>query len=212
MHPSKAPGPDGFQAYFFQTYWHIVEADVCKVVLQVLRGGPLPSGLNDTFLTLVPKVAHPERVSQFRPIGLYNVTYKLITKCIVNRLKWVLPKIISPTQSSFVPGRQITDNVIVMQEVLHSMRRKLGFKGWMKIKTDLEKAYDRLRWEFILETLIQMHLPNLLIEVIMNCVTSCTLNVLWNGEPTDFFTPSRGIRQGDLLSPYLFVICMERLT
>ena len=109
----------------------------------------MPSGLNDTFITVIPKVPNPEKVTQFRPIGLCNVVYKLITKCLVNRLKRALPDLISLIQSSFVPWRQITDNVIVMQEVLHSMRHKTGIKGWMAIKLDLEKAYDRLRWEFI---------------------------------------------------------------
>jgi len=121
-------------------------------------------------------------------------------------------QLISPIQSSFVPGRQITDNVIVMQEALHSMRRKTGAKGWMAIKLDLEKADDRIRWDFIQETLAQMRLPDQLIKVMMHCVSSCSLNILWNGEPTETFQPSRGIRQGDPLSPYLFVACMERLT
>ena len=102
----------------------------------------MPSGLNDTFLTLIPKVPKPERVAQFRPIRLCNVIYKLITKCIVNRLKQVLSDLISPIQSSFVPRRQIADNMIVMQEILHSMRRKTGATGWMAIKLDFEKAYD----------------------------------------------------------------------
>ena len=124
----------------------------------------------------------------------------------------MLPQLISPIESSFVPGCQITDNVIVMQEVLHSMRRKTGSKGWMAIKLDLEKAYDRLRWDFINETLISMRLPDQLIKVIMSCVSSCTLNILRNGEPTETFQSTRGIRQGDPLSPYLFVVCMERLS
>ena len=94
--------------------------------------------------------------AQFRPIGLCNVIYKLISKCIVNKLKGVLPDLISPAQSSFVPGRQITDNVILMQEAIHSMRRKKGATGWMAIKLDLEKAYDRLRWDFIHDTLGQI--------------------------------------------------------
>ena len=171
------------------------------MVLPVLSGHPLPSALNDTFITLIPKVPNPETVTQFRPIGLCNVTYKLITKCLVNRLKKVLPDLISPIQSSFVPGRQITDNVIVMQEVLHSMRRKTGGKGWMAIKLDLEKAYDRLRWAFIQDTLVRMHLPGRLVEVIMHCITSCSLNILWNGVPSGAFRPSRGVRQGDRYHP-----------
>ena len=172
----------------------------------------MPPGLNDMHITLIPKVTHPERVSQFRPIGLCNVVYKLISKCIVQRLKKVFPQLIFPVQSSFVPGRQITNNVLVMQEILHPMRRKTGVKGWMAVKLDLEKAYDRLRWDFIQETLVHMRLLHQLIKVIMTCVSSCALNILWNGQPTEYFQPTRGIRQGDPLSPYLFVACMERLS
>ena len=135
------------------------------------------------------------------------MAYKLITKCLVNRLKYVLPDIISP-MLSFISGRQITDNIIIMQEILHSMRRKSGSKGWMAIKIDLEKAYDRLKWTFIRDTLSKVKLPSNLVEVIMSCITSSSLSIFWNGEPTDYFKPSRGIRQGDLLSPYLFVILL----
>jgi len=212
MHPFKAPRPNGFQAFFFQRFWHIVKEKVCNMVLHVLRGNPLPQGLNETFLVLIPKVPHVELVTQLRPIVLCNVSYKLVTKCVVQRLKTVLSDLISPAQSSFVPGRQITDNILIMQEVLHSMRRRSGTKGWMAIKIDLEKAYDRLRWTFIHDTLAQMKLPESIIGIIMNCVTSSTLNILWNGEPTGAFYPTRGIRQGDPLSPYLFVACMERFS
>jgi len=212
MQPLKAPGPDGFYAFFFQRYWPVVHDDVCKVVLHVLHGNPMPCGINDTFVTLIPKIPNPEKVTQFRPIGLCNVIYKLIARCIINRLKPALPHLISPMQSSFVPGRQITDNVIITQEVLQTMRRKTGHTGWMAIKLDLEKAYDRLSWTFIQDTLVKMRLPGSLIKVIMTCVSSCTLNILWNGKPSETFQPSRGVRQGDPLSSYLFVACMERLS
>ena len=192
MQPCKAPGPGGFHVFFFQRYWPIVGTDVCDIVLQVLRGSPIPGGINDTYITLIPKVPYPKRVAQFRPIGLCNVIYKLITKCIVNKLKRVLSNLISPMQSNFVPGRQITDNVIIMQEVIHSMRRKTGATGWMAIKLDLEKAHDRLRWDFIHDTLLQMKLSDTLVAVIMNCISSSSLNILWNGVPTESFTPSRG--------------------
>lgn len=114
MAPLKSPGPDCFHAYFFQKYWALVDSSVCETVVGVLRGRPMPEGLNDTFISLIPKVNNPQMVTQFRPIGLCNIVYKLITKCIVQQLKHSLPTLISPLQSSFVPGRQIGDNIIIM--------------------------------------------------------------------------------------------------
>ena len=207
----KAPGPDGFQALFYQKNWEIVAKNVYEMVLPALEGKGLPDHINDTHLVLLPKVENPELASQFRPIGLCNVAYKIIAKVLVNRVKPILPLLISNTQASFVPGRQITDNIVIVQEVIHTMRRKQGAKGYMALKIDFEKAYDRLRWSFIRDTLNQMNLPILLVNVIMECVTSTSMQVLWNGEPTRSFKPTRGIRQGDPLSPYLFVMCMERL-
>jgi len=124
MHPLKALGPDGFQALFFHRYWNLVGNQLTILATKVLRGEESPDKLNETFSALIPKVDQPQMVTQLRPIGLCNVVYKVITKCLVNRLKTVLGKLISPNQSSFVPGRQISDNIIIVQEILHSMRRK----------------------------------------------------------------------------------------
>lgn len=118
---------------------------VHKTVIDVLEGRGMPEHLKETHIVLIPKSDHPELASQFRPIGLCNVVYKIVTKVIVNRIKPHLPFFISNTQSSFVPGRQGTDNIVIMQEVLHTMKRKQGVKGYMAIKIDFEKAYDRLR-------------------------------------------------------------------
>lgn len=149
MQAFKAPGPDGFQPLFYQRYWDVVRESVTKVVLDVVNGKDFPADLNKAFLVLIPKVDCPQQVSQFRPIGLCNIIYKAATKVLVNRLKPILPSLISPTQGSFVPNRQITDNIIIVQEMLHSMRKKQGEVGYMAIKIDFEKAYDRLRWSFI---------------------------------------------------------------
>jgi len=211
MDAFKAPGPDGYPALFFQKQLDLTGSQVTQVALNILQGKEFPEGVNETFLVLIPKVENPQSVTQLRPIGLCNVVYKAITKSIVNRIKPVLAKLIAPTQSSFVPGRQITDNIIIVQEMLHSMRRKKGSKGFMAIKIDLEKAYDRLRWPFIRETLLEARIPQMMIDVILNCISLTTFSILWHGEKTEAFTPSRGVRQGDPLSPYLFVLCMERL-
>lgn len=159
MNPYKAPGPDGFQALFFQKYWDTTGPNLMELVLNVLKGSNFPDGFNETFLVLIPKVPNPQSMTQLRPIGLCNVAYKTISKMIVNRLKLVMETLVAPTQCSFVPGRQITDNIIIVQEMLHPMHRKSGETGYLAIKVDLEKAYDRLRWPHIRETLLEANLP-----------------------------------------------------
>ena len=153
----------------------------------------------------------PELVQQFRPIGLCNTIYKAITKVLVNRLKPYLSDVVHPLQASFVPGRKASDNVILVQEIIHSMNISRSKIGTMTIKIDLEKAYDRLEWSFIRLTLQHFNLPLWWIELIMSCISSSHLSVLVNGEKTESFAPSRGIRQGDPLSPYIFILCMEFL-
>jgi len=138
------------------------------------------------------------------------VAYKVVFKVIVNQIKPILDKVVAPIQASFVPGQQITDNIVIAREMFHTMRRNQGKKGFMALKIDLEKVYDRLRWPFIRETLLDLNLPIQLVEVIRNCLNCSSFSILWNGE-TKAFTPSHGVRQGDLLSPYLFVLCMDRL-
>jgi hypothetical protein len=168
--------------------------------------------INQTDICLIPKVAQPEFVSQFRPISLCNTLYKLISKVVVHRLKECIPIIVSPFQTGFIPGRSIHENIVVAQEIVHSMHKSNGAKGYFAIKVDLAKAYDMLRWDFISHTLQEVGLPMSMINIIMQGVTSVTTNVNWHGARTSYFSPHRGIRQGDPMSPYIFVICMDKLS
>lgn len=207
----KAPGPDGFQPVFYQRCWETVGASVVRFVLLFFQTGTLPEGTNDALVVLIPKVLKPESITQFRPISLCNVLFKIITKAMVGRLKSIINKLIGPAQASFIPGRLSADNIVVVQEAVHSMRRKEGRKGWMLLKLDLEKAYDRVRWDFLEDTLRAAGLSEDWVGRIMQCVSGPAMSILWNGEKSESFKPSRGLRQGDPLSPYLFVLCMERL-
>ena len=124
MAPSKASGIDGFTAGFFQRHWSILGDDVTAAVLDFLNGGELPAGLNDTSITLIPKVRHPQNISQYRPIALCPVLYNITVKVITNRLRPCMDEIISEEQSAFILGRLITDNVLVAFESVHAMRRR----------------------------------------------------------------------------------------
>lgn len=207
----KSPGPDGFQPVFYQESWDVVGESVTRFGLEFFASGVLPAGMNDAMLVLIPNVLKPEKNMQFRPISLCNVLFKIVTKAMLLRLKKLMPNLIGPSQASFIPGRLSTDNIVVVQEVVHSKRRKKGRKGWMLLKLDLEKAYDRIRWDFLEDTLYAAKLPQIWVTWIMECVMNPGMSLLWNGVRTKAFTPQRGLRQGDPLSPYLFVLCMERL-
>jgi hypothetical protein len=207
----KALEPGGFQGIFFKSQWNTVGEDFCSLILSIFEDPSKVKDINDTLISLIPKKDVVTCMKDFRPISLCNVTYKTVTKILAQRLRGCMEKLIGPWQSSFIPSRQSADNIIVAQEVFHSMRKKTGTVGWMAVKIDLEKAYDRLNWEFIKDTLIDVGLPEKMIDIIWHCVSSLKMKVLWNGEALQEFQPGRGIRQGDPLSPYLFVLCIERL-
>lgn len=208
----KAPGPDGFSATFYQSYWHILGTDVISDIRRFFTSNSLHHQQNETHIRLIPKITAARLVSDYRPIALCNTHYKIIAKILTRRLKPLLPLLISDTQSAFVSGRAISDNVLITHETMHYLRTSEAKKYCsMAVKTDMSKAYDCIEWGFVREVLSTLGFDPIWITWIMSCIESVTYTFLINGTPQGSAKPSRGLRQGDPLSPHIFILCTEVL-
>lgn len=150
MESGMTPGLNGLPPLFYKQFRSKVGQEVIKAVLAVLNSGTIPNNLYQTFLTLIPKVHSQRRVTDFRPISLTNVLYKLVAKVLANRLKSLLPKLISEIQSAFKSEKLVTDNILIANETLHHLKlKRTGKMGYMALKLDIRKAYNRVEWVFL---------------------------------------------------------------
>ncbi|XP_027098924.2 uncharacterized protein [Coffea arabica] len=206
----SAPGPDGFGAGFYQACWDIIKADLLEAVQAFFQGMCLPRSFTSTSIILLPKLAGATRWKDFRPISLCNTCTKIISKIVANRLGRVLPALVSPWQTGFVPGRGITDNILLTQELVLDLDRRLRHPNLI-LKLDMEKTYDRVEWPFLLFMLRQFGFAEHVVDIFFRLVSNNWFSVLVNGKAAGFFKASRGVRQGDPVSPGLFVLVAEFL-
>eukprot|EP00253_Pinus_taeda_P009858 PITA_09858 len=204
MEPDKVPRIDGFTARFFQSCWSIINKDLLRMVRKSQVCAKIGGSTNSTFLALLPKEKGASNFSRFRPISLCNTSYKLITKIISIRLKNIFPDIIPENQGGFIKGRKILDNIVLVQEAVHSSGQRKE-KG-MVIKLDLANAFDRVRRDFLFVVMTKMGFSTNFTNWVKACIASPWIAPLVNGRSTEFFTASRGLRQGCPLSPLLYAI------
>ncbi|CAN1726075.1 LINE-1 retrotransposable element ORF2 protein [Linum perenne] len=209
----KSPGPDGFSGQFFRRYWDSVGHTLCQEVRGFFEETMMPSSWNETHIVLIPKVACPVNMSQFRPISCCNFRYKVVAKIMASRLKEWMPRLVNEMQGAFTGGRIIQDNIIIVHEVLHRFKiRTHGRKFDMMMKLDMRKAYDLVDWECLDSMLAAYGFSGIWRAWIRECVQTVKFSVLFNGQGTPMFSPTRGIRQGDPLSPFLFILMTNALS
>ena len=192
---------------FWQFAWDFVKADVMCFFKKFYENGKFVKILNANFMVLIPKKVGAEALGDFRLISLVGSLYKWLAKVLANRLKKVVGKVISKAQGAFVEGRQILDAVLIANKAIDSVLK--NNESGILCKLDIEKAYDKVDWTFILTIMQKMGFGEKWIRWIKWCISIASFSMLVNGTATGFFQSSRGLRQGDLLSPYLFVIAME---